>query len=143
MSRIYTFNPAARAPHVTAEEQWQEMCTELNAARDSLEALEAMSTSQAALIDMLRKEVASTKAAHARDEIALTTMRAKFETAAGIILEVLRPPEKAPEPEPAPTAKSVPDEYGIRVVPKVEPPVEEPDIIEMAERLSPISWGTA
>ena len=56
MPRQYAFDPQPVDPRQFANQQWDDLRTEVNVTRDALERSDAECTAQAALIDMLRKE---------------------------------------------------------------------------------------
>lgn len=91
--RQYAFTPEGRDPRISANEHWESMLDELNATRDSLEAANANETAQAALIDMLRKELAATKVSHAVIERSNTVMRTKLQAAGMLVLDALKSDE--------------------------------------------------
>jgi hypothetical protein len=122
--RQYAFNPPVSDPRHEAEMLWDEMRDELRIARDALEVSEAREVANASLIDMLRKELAATKTAHRSDQVALTVMRTKLESAGRLVLDALKldEPEKRQEPAQQPTPQSV---QTLETARPPKPPVQE------------------
>jgi hypothetical protein len=92
-AKQYAFEPQEHDPRITAQQHWADMRDELNATRDALEAANANETAQAAMIDMLRKELADTKAACAIIERSNTVMRTKLQAAGMLVLDALKTDE--------------------------------------------------
>jgi hypothetical protein len=92
-AKQYAFEPQEADPRVTAQQHWSDMRDELNATRDALEAANANETSQAALIDMLRRELAAAKATCAIIERSNTVMRTKLQAAGMLVLDALKTDE--------------------------------------------------
>jgi hypothetical protein len=108
-ARQYAFNPPVADPRHHAEQLWDELRDELNITRDSLEAAEAQNVSQAALIDMLRKEIELSKESQLRDQIAVTRMHAKLKAAGILILDALKDkPDEDESPKPKRTLQDLP-----------------------------------
>lgn len=114
-ARQYAFNPPASDPRDAAELIWDELRDELNLTRDSLEAAEAQNVSQAALIDMLRKEIDLSKQAQLRDQIAVTRMEAKLKAAGMLILDALKDKPDEDESPPKPHKRTLQDLPPVRV----------------------------
>lgn len=92
-AKQYAFEPKPEDPRRSAQLQWDQIREELNDTREALEHSEAERVSQAALIDMLRNELASVKAAYAVVERSNTVMRTKLQIAGGIVLDALKADE--------------------------------------------------
>lgn len=106
--RQYAFQPQPTDPRITAQDEWARMVDELDITRDSLERSNAECTSQAALIDMLRKELAETRIRHDRDQEALTIMRTKLKAAGGLVLDALKESPQEPQEKPIPIVRGLP-----------------------------------
>ncbi len=91
--RQYAFTPRQSDPRIEAEAHWEDLREELNVTRDQLEASEARERSQAALIDMLRNELAETKLNCAIIERSNTVMRTKLQAAGMLVLDALKADE--------------------------------------------------
>lgn len=92
-AKQYQFVPPKTDPRATSEQQWSDMLDELNVTRDQLESANAQCTSQAALIDMLRKELSDAKSAGAIIERSNIVMRTKLQAAGMLVLDALKTDE--------------------------------------------------
>lgn len=160
MNRQYQFEPQEHDPLITAQRHWNDMRDELNVTRDQLEASEAREASQAALIDMLRKELDASKSAHSRDQIALTIMRTKLKASGLLILDALKADEaeqmkEPPRTQSAALGPSPPQQFQPAIAPKAlqdlpsgshgaadlnEPDDDEADIIAGLPRRIQNKW---
>ncbi len=91
--RQYAFTPKQSDPRIEAEAHWDDLRDELNNTRDQLESSNAQCTSQAAMIDMLRNELAETKLNCAIIERSNTVMRTKLQAAGMLVLDALKADE--------------------------------------------------
>lgn len=122
--RQYAFNPQETDPRVSAGDHWDDMRTELNLTRDQLESSNAETVSQAALIDMLRKELSDTKTSCAIIERSNTVMRTKLQAAGMLVLDALKSDEiergqavsEYAVKSPAKPYTELPEDAGIEIV---------------------------
>jgi hypothetical protein len=92
-AKQYMFEAQETDPRITAAQHWNDMRDELNATRDALESANAHETAQAAMIDMLRKELADSKATCTVIERSNTVMRTKLQAAGMLVLDALKTDE--------------------------------------------------
>lgn len=93
MSRQYIFEAQETDPRITAAQHWNDLRDELNATRDALESSNAHELAQAAMIDMLRKELVESKATCQIIERSNTVMRTKLQAAGMLVLDALKTDE--------------------------------------------------
>jgi hypothetical protein len=99
----YMFTPPVVDPRASADLLWDEMRDELNITRDALEQSEAREVANAALIDMLRKEIDAAKDSQTRDRTAVIRMETKLKAAGMLILDALK--DKPDDEEERPKQK--------------------------------------